>query len=184
MARQHGADETLDYAAEGLKDGLSRLTGGRGVDVIYDPVGGELAEPALRGIAWKGRYLVIGFAAGEIPKLPLNLVLLKGCDVQGVFWGSFVDKEPAANAANVARLFQWAANGKISAHASAAYALDETGKAIRLIADRKARGKVLVRIAPGAGGGNEANRRASPIGARFDQSPSLAISVSENSKLE
>ena len=94
LALKHGAHEGLRYGSEDLKEGLKRLTGGKGVDVIYDPVGGPLAEAALRAIAWKGRYLVVGFASGAIPKLPLNLVLLKGCDVQGVFWGAFADKEP------------------------------------------------------------------------------------------
>ncbi|MCP8939784.1 NADPH:quinone oxidoreductase family protein [Alsobacter sp. SYSU M60028] len=146
VARRHGADDLLDYAAGDLKEGLRRLTGGAGVDVIYDPVGGALAEAALRSIAWKGRFLVVGFAAGEIPKLPLNLVLLKGCDVQGVFWGAFTEKEPEANAANVAKLLAWAGEGRIATAESAVFPLEETGRAIRLIADRKATGKVLVRM--------------------------------------
>jgi NADPH:quinone reductase len=145
LARQHGAGTGVDYAAGDLREGLRAATAGNGVDVIYDPVGGALAEPALRSMAWKGRYLVVGFAAGEIPKIPLNLVLLKGCDVQGVFWGAFTEREPAAHAANVASLFAWAADGRIKAHASAVYPLEETGAAIRLIAERKAAGKVLVR---------------------------------------
>jgi NADPH2:quinone reductase len=145
IARDHGADDLVDYAAGDLRDGLKAATGTHGVDVVYDPVGGALAEPALRSMAWKGRYLVIGFAAGEIPKIPLNLVLLKGCDVQGVFWGAFTEREPVANAANIATLMQWAAEGRIRAHASAVYPLEETAAAIRLIAERKATGKVLVR---------------------------------------
>lgn len=146
LAREHGAHEALDYEAEDLKEGLKRLTGGRGVDVVYDPVGGPHTEAALRAIAWKGRLLVVGFASGEIPKLPLNLLLLKGCDVQGVFWGAFAEKEPEANAANVARLLAWATEGRISAHASAIVPLAETPAAIRSIAERKAKGKVLVRV--------------------------------------
>ncbi|WP_406854750.1 NADPH:quinone oxidoreductase family protein [Alsobacter sp. KACC 23698] len=146
LARQHGADETFDYSAGDLKEGLKSLTGGKGVDVVYDPVGGDLSELALRAIAWKGRFLVVGFAAGDIPRIPLNLMLLKGCDVQGVFWGAFADKEPARNAANIRQIFAWAAEGRLKAHASTILPLDQTAQAIRLLADRKATGKVLVRM--------------------------------------
>jgi NADPH2:quinone reductase len=145
LARRHGADLALDYSAEDLKDGLKRLTESRGVDVIYDPVGGDLAEPALRAIAWEGRYLVIGFAGGEIPKIPLNLLLLKGCDVQGVFWGAFVERDPAGHAANMADLLAWVAQGKLSAHVDAVYPLDRTAEALQVIAGREAKGKILVR---------------------------------------
>jgi NADPH2:quinone reductase len=148
LALKHGADAGLRYGSEDLKEGLKRLTAGQGVDVVYDPVGGPLAEAALRAIAWKGRFLVVGFASGDIPKLPLNLVLLKGCDVQGVFWGAFADKEPEAHAANVAQLFAWAAEGKISALVSHVLPLERTAEALRIIAGRKATGKVLIR--PGA----------------------------------
>jgi NADPH2:quinone reductase len=145
LARRHGADLALNYSAEDLKDGLKRLTEGRGVDVIYDPVGGDLAEPALRAIAWDGRYLVIGFASGGIPKIPFNLLLLKGCDVQGVFWGAFVERKPAGHAANMADLLAWVAQGKLSAHVDAVYPLDRTPEALQVIARREAKGKILVR---------------------------------------
>src|SRR5215211_5780685 len=145
LARRHGADLTLDYAAENLKAGLKRLTEGRGVDVIYDPVGGDLAEPALRAIAWEGRYLVVGFAGGGIPKIPLNLLLLKGCDVQGVFWPAFVERDPASHAANMADLLAWVAEGRLSAHVDAVYPLDRTAEALQVIARREAKGKILVR---------------------------------------
>ena len=145
VAREQGAELTLNYARESLREGLRRLTDGRGVDVLYDPVGGELADPALRSMAWKGRYLVIGFAGGEIPKLPLNLVLLKGCDVQGVFWGSFVDREPAAHAANMAWLLAHVADGGLSARVDAVFPLAETPAALGVLARREAKGKVLVR---------------------------------------
>ena len=145
LARRHGADLALDYAAEPLRDGLKRLTEGRGVDVIYDPVGGDLAEPALRAIAWKGRYLVVGFAGGGIPKIPLNLLLLKGCDMQGVFWGAFIERDPAGHAANMADLLDWVAQGKLSAHVDAVYPLDQTPEALKVIARREAKGKILVR---------------------------------------
>ena len=106
FTREHGADETINYATEDLKDALRRVTGGDGPNVIYDPVGGTYAEAALRAIAWQGRFLVVGFAAGDIPKLPLNLVLLKGCDVRGVFWGSWTERNPAGHRANIAQLLQ------------------------------------------------------------------------------
>jgi NADPH:quinone reductase len=145
LAREHGADLTLNYAREDLREGLRHLTGGRGVDVLYDPVGGDLAEPALRSMAWRGRYLVIGFAGGSIPRFPLNLLLLKGCDVQGVFWGAFVEREPAAHAANMKWLLDHVAAGRLAAHIHAVYRLEETAEALRVISGREARGKILVR---------------------------------------
>jgi NADPH:quinone reductase len=145
FARRHGADETVNYGEEDLKEALRRVTGGRGVDVVYDPVGGPYAEAAIRSIAWGGRFLVIGFAAGEIPKLPLNLVLLKGCDVRGVFWGQFTERYPQAHRANMVELLQWLAEGKLSAHVHAVYPLAETAAALKMLADRKAMGKILLR---------------------------------------
>ena len=146
FARQHGADATINYAAEDLRDALRRVTGGNGADVIYDPVGGPYAEAALRSIAWQGRFLVIGFATGDIPKLPLNLVLLKGCDVRGVFWGSWTERHPEGHRANVAQLLRWCADGKLSAHVHAVYPLERTAEALKVLADRKAMGKVVLRI--------------------------------------
>jgi NADPH2:quinone reductase len=145
FARAHGAGEGVNYAREDLRDALKRLGGEHGVDVVYDPVGGSLAEPALRSLAWEGRFLVIGFATGEIPKLPLNLVLLKGCDVRGVFWGSWTAREPAAHRANSADLVRWCAEGKLSAHVHASYPLGEAARALKDIAARKAMGKVVLR---------------------------------------
>jgi NADPH2:quinone reductase len=144
FARAHGADETVNYAETDLKEGLRRATGGRGVDVVYDPVGGPYAEAAIRAMAWEGRFLVVGFAAGEIPKLPLNLVLLKSCDVRGVFWGAWIEREPERHRANMADIVQWCAEGKLSAHAHAAYPLAQTAEALKLLAGRKAMGKVLL----------------------------------------
>lgn len=146
LAREHGAELGLDYTAEGLKEGLRRLTEGRGVDVIYDPVGGDLAEPALRAIAWEGRYLVIGFASGTIPKLPLNLLLLKGCDVQGVFWGAAVERDPEAHRANMADLLRWTAEGRLTAPVHGVFALDDIAEALGILARREARGKVLIKL--------------------------------------
>jgi NADPH:quinone reductase len=145
FARRHGADETVNYGEEDLKEALRRVTDGRGVDVIYDPVGGPYAEAAIRSIAWGGRFLVIGFAAGEIPKLPLNLVLLKGCDVRGVFWGQFTERHPEKHRANMAELMQWCADGKLSAHVHAVYPLEQIADALKELADRKAMGKILLR---------------------------------------
>ncbi|MFI5014132.1 MAG: NADPH:quinone oxidoreductase family protein [Hyphomicrobiales bacterium] len=146
LAREHGAQMTLDYASDDLREGLRRLTAGRGVDVVYDPVGGDLAEPALRSIAWQGRYLVVGFAAGTIPKIPLNLALLKGCDIQGVFWGSFVERDPQTHQANMAQIFAWTMEKKLSAHAHAVFPLAETTAALGVLSRREAKGKVLVRV--------------------------------------
>jgi NADPH2:quinone reductase len=146
FAAERGAAMTLDYAREDLREGLRRLTEGKGVDVVYDPVGGELAEKALRSIAWQGRYLVIGFAAGSIPKMPLNLVLLKGCDIRGVFWGSFVEREPQAHRANMAEIFAWTLERKLSAHIHAVFPLADTASGLDLLLKREARGKVLVRM--------------------------------------
>jgi NADPH2:quinone reductase len=145
FTRQHGADETINYATEDLKDGLRRVTSGKGADVIYDPVGGSYAEAALRAIAWQGRFLVIGFAAGEIPKIPLNLALLKGCDIVGVFWGAFIERDPKGHQANMAQLVAWAAEGKLSAHVHAVYPLAKTGDALKAIASRSVMGKVILR---------------------------------------
>jgi NADPH2:quinone reductase len=145
FAREHGADEGIDYAREDLKEALRRLTQGEGADVVYDPVGGDYAEAALRSIAWQGRFLVVGFAAGSIPKLPLNLVLLKGCDVLGVFWGSWTTRDPAGHRANTEKLLQWCAEGKLSSHVHAVYPLSEASAALKAIAARQVMGKVILR---------------------------------------
>ena len=116
-----------------------------GADVIYDPVGGPYTEPALRSIAWKGRFLVVGFAAGDIPKLPLNLVLLKSCDVLGVFWGSFIERDPAGHRANTEQLLAWCVEGKLSSHIHAVYPLTEAKDALKAIAARQVMGKVILR---------------------------------------
>ena len=145
FARQHGADDGVNYASGDLRDGLKKLGGDHGVDVVYDPIGDRYAEPALRSLAWYGRYLVVGFAAGQIPKLPLNLVLLKSCDVRGVFWGSWTEREPAAHRANTADLVRWCAEGKLSAHVHAAYPLANAAQALKDIAGRKVMGKVVLK---------------------------------------
>jgi NADPH:quinone reductase len=145
FAKKHGADEGVNYASGDLRDGLKKLGGEHGIDVVYDPIGDKYAEPALRSLAWYGRYLVVGFAAGEIPKLPLNLVLLKSCDVRGVFWGSWSERDPAGHRANMAEILRWCAEGKLSAHVHAAYPLADAAKALKEIAGRKVMGKVVLR---------------------------------------
>lgn len=144
--RKRGASETINYASEDLKARVKEITGGRGVDVAYDPVGGPYAEPALRSMAWGGRYLVIGFAAGEIPKIPLNLPLLKSCSIVGVFWGAFVARDPRRNAELLGELMQWWADGKIAPYVSETYALEDVAKALEDVASRKARGKIVLTL--------------------------------------
>ena len=145
FARAHGADETVNYASEDLREALRRFGGEHGIDVVYDPVGGTYAEPAVRSLAWLGRYLVVGFAAGEIPKLPLNLVLLRGCDIRGVFWGAWLKREPQAQRAIMADIVKWCAEGKLSAHVHAVYSLAEIATALKAISNRKVMGKILLR---------------------------------------
>jgi len=144
FAKTHGADAGVNYERENLRDALRREAPD-GVDVVYDPVGGALAEPAVRATGWQGRYLVIGFAAGEIPKLPLNLLLLKNCAAVGVYWGAFTSREPAAQAANMQQIVQWCADGKLSAHVHAVYPLQQTAQALKDIAARKVMGKAILR---------------------------------------
>nr|WP_294171165.1 NADPH:quinone oxidoreductase family protein [uncultured Sphingomonas sp.] len=153
-AREAGSDDAIVYprgpfdrdGQKALADQFKAAVGPAGADVIYDPVGGDYAEPALRAIAWEGRYLVVGFPAG-IPKLPLNLTLLKSCDVCGVFWGAFAMRDPRANAAHVAELFQLWDGGKISPRVSATFPLDRAGEAIAAMAARQVIGKLVVEIA-------------------------------------
>ena len=144
VCREYGADATINYSTEDLKERAKELTQGRGVDVIYDPVGGAYSEPALRTMAWGGRFLVIGFANGEIPKIPLNLTLLKGCSIVGVFWGEFTRREPKLNTANIRQLVEWLQDGTIKPRISARYPLARTAQALRDVLDRKVTGKVVI----------------------------------------
>jgi NADPH2:quinone reductase len=146
VCRQHGADECINYATEDLRERIRALIPGKGVDVIYDAVGGPYSEPAFRSIAWRGRHLVIGFAAGDIPKLPLNLALLKGASAVGVFWGDFTKREPQAFAESARQLARWYRDGKLKPHISASYPLAQAAEAMNLLASRKAKGKVVIRI--------------------------------------
>jgi NADPH:quinone reductase len=146
VCRERGADHLLNYATSDLKQGLRDLTGGKGVDVIYDCVGGDHAEAALRSIAWMGRFLVVGFAAGPIPKIPLNLALLKSCDICGVFWGEAAVRDPASIRANITQVLEWVAAGKLAPHIHATFPLARIGDAIALLDRREATGKVVVEI--------------------------------------
>jgi NADPH2:quinone reductase len=152
LAIKHGASAGFVYPRlplsrdqqKAISDKIKELTGGAGADVLYDPIGDQYAEPALRAMNWEGRYLVIGFAAGEIPKIPLNLTLLKGCDVLGVFWGAFTGRNPKAANDALREIMQMISDGKLKPDVSATFPLAQAGQSIRMLMDRKAMGKVVV----------------------------------------
>jgi len=146
VCRAHGADATINYAAEDLRERIKALTAGRGADVVYDPVGGPYSEPAFRSIAWRGRLLVVGFAAGEIPRLPLNLALLKGASVGGVFWGDFARREPKQFANSVRQLGSWFHEGRLRPHVSRTFPLEQAGEALKLLAARQVKGKIVLKV--------------------------------------
>lgn len=144
IARKAGADHLVNYSTEQLKDRVKELTGGKGVDVVYDPVGGDLLEEAVRATAWEGRVLVVGFAAGAIPKIPANLLLLKGCALVGVFFGTFRDRDPALNQQNFDEMFKWWAEGKLKPLVSRTLDLAEVVEAFRILTAREAIGKLVL----------------------------------------
>jgi len=144
LCREIGADDTINYTTENLKDRINELTGGKGADMVYDPVGGAYTEQALRAIAWRGKLLVIGFAAGEIPKIPLNLALLKERQILGVYWGDSTKHDPAGHQANLRQLEAWFVDGRIKPVVSARFPLERGREAIELIANRGAKGKIVV----------------------------------------
>ncbi|MGH8667515.1 MAG: NADPH:quinone oxidoreductase family protein [Burkholderiales bacterium] len=144
VCRTKGADETINYATEDMRARVKAITKGNGVDVIVDPVGGAYSELALRDMAWGGRHLVIGFTAGDIPKIPLNLPLIKGCEVVGVWIGAFAKREPAKHRANAQTLWQWMAQGKIKPYISASYPLERVADALNALTERKVAGKVVL----------------------------------------
>ncbi len=146
VCRAHGADAAINYAAEDLRERIKALTDGRGVDVVYDPVGGPYTEPAFRSLAWRGRHLVVGFAAGEIPKLPLNLALLKGASLVGVFWGDFARRQPKEFAQSVRQLGRWYAEGKLKPHVSQTLPLEKAAEALKLMAARQVKGKLVLTV--------------------------------------
>jgi NADPH:quinone reductase len=144
VCRAHGADETIDYASEDLRARLKSIAGDKGVDVVYDPVGGPYAEPAIRSTGWRGRYLIIGFAHGEIPRIPLNLMLLKGSSLVGVYWGDWTRREPDAAAAGMTELLGWLEAGKLKPHLSGRYPLARAAEALVALASRNVAGKLVV----------------------------------------
>lgn len=144
LCRSIGADATINYSTENLREALKTLTNGKGPDIIYDPVGGELAEPAFRSIAWRGRYLVVGFASGSIPSLPLNLTLLKGASIVGVFWGGFARQEPEASAKAMSELAQWYAQGKIKPVIDRTMPMDQLKEAYAHMGSRHVKGKLVM----------------------------------------
>ncbi len=144
VCKDNGADEVINYAEEDLRARIKGLTSGKGVDVIYDPVGGPYSELALRDMAWNGRFLVVGFAAGEIPKVPLNLTLLKGCSIVGVYWGAFTRKEPENNKRNNEELLQFFVEGKVKPHIYATYPLEEAARALNDVMHKRVSGKAVL----------------------------------------
>jgi NADPH2:quinone reductase len=144
LCRKLGADEVINYSTTSLKDAVKELTGGKGVDVVYDPVGGDYAEPAIRSMAWNGRYLVIGFASGPIPRIPLNLTLLKGCSIVGVFWGRFTGEEPKVHLQNIAELWELFDEGKLNPVVTDVFPLEKYEDAYNCMIERRARGKVII----------------------------------------
>jgi NADPH2:quinone reductase len=144
LCKNLGADEVINYSQDNLRDQIKLLTQGKGPDVIYDPVGGDFAEPAFRSIAWRGRYLVVGFAAGPIPSLPLNLALLKGASIIGVFWGDFAKREPKANAQMMATLLEWYGSGKIKPHIDSTVHMENLPQAYSRMGSREVMGKLVL----------------------------------------
>jgi NADPH2:quinone reductase len=144
VCQEHGADALINYSTEDLRERLKALTEGRGVDVVYDPVGGGFSEPALRGMAWRGRFLVVGFANGQIPSIPLNLTLLKGCSIVGVFWGDYVRREPKSSARDLKELMGLLHAGKLKPLVSGHYRFDQIAEALNAVLERKVTGKIVV----------------------------------------
>ncbi len=146
LCRTHGADAVINYASEDLRQRIRDLTGGRGIDLVLDPVGGAYTEPALRSLAWRGRLLVVGFAAGEIPRIPINLALLKGCAIVGVFWGEFMRREPDRAAEQMRQLARWYEAGRLAPRVTETFPLDRAADALERLAARQATGKLAVTV--------------------------------------
>lgn len=151
IAKKYGADEVFDYTKDTIKAKVKEFTADRGIDVVYDPVGADYAEQCVRSMAWNGRYLVIGFAGGKIPAIPLNLALLKGCSLVGVFWGAHTRREPDVHAANLRALFKLYEDGKIKPHVTEMNGLQSFTEALEVLNGRRSTGKVVIRVAEGEG---------------------------------
>lgn len=148
LAREYGAAETIDYAQEDIRARLKELTGGKGVDVVYDPVGGDMAGPCVKALAWGGRYLVVGFAAGDIPQIPANMLLLKSASALGVLWGNSLRADPGPQGENIVQLLEWLAEGKLRPAVDAVFPLERAVEAINHVMERRARGKVILAVRP------------------------------------
>lgn len=146
VAKAAGADDVVEYPGSDLKDAVRGLTGGNGADVVYDCIGGGAAEPLIRALAWGGRFLVVGFAAGEIPKIPLNLLLVKGAEITGVFWGESVRRNPQSHGANMRLLLGFVADGRLKPRIDATFPLDKAAEALSIIEHRKAKGKIVLTL--------------------------------------
>ena len=146
LCRDHGADATINYASQDLREGIVAVTGGAGIDIVYDPVGGSYTEPALRSLRWRGRLLVVGFAAGDIPRIALNLTLLKGCSIVGVFWGEFARREPERFAASIEQLRRWFGEGRLKPPVTATFPLERAAEALTLMAGRQVMGKLVLTV--------------------------------------
>jgi NADPH2:quinone reductase len=146
VVRKLGADHVINYATQDLRERIKEITGGAGVDVVYDPVGGPYTEPALRSLAWKGRYLVVGFAAGDIPKIAINLLLLKGAALVGVFWGAFAKREPQVQAQNAREIWSMLESGKLVPVVGEVHDMDDAVRAFESLEQRRAVGKVVIRV--------------------------------------
>jgi NADPH2:quinone reductase len=149
LAAEHGADHLIDYRAEDMRARVKEITGGKGCDVIFDPVGGDAFDTALRCIAWEGRILAVGFASGRIPKAPANILLVKNCAVVGVYWGAYRRRDPALFRASFDELFAWFGQGKLKPHVSNSYRLDEAAAALNALISRQATGKVVLTLGGG-----------------------------------
>jgi NADPH:quinone reductase len=146
LTREYGADHTINYTDESIRDRVKEITGGKGADVIFDPVGGDAFDQAMRAINWEGRLLVIGFASGRIPELPVNLTLVKNCSVVGVYWGAYAQKDPAVLTGSLMTLFGWYQSGGLKPHISDTFPLAETSAAFKTLIERRAKGKVVVTV--------------------------------------
>lgn len=177
ICKEKGADHLINYTQEDLRVRLKEITQEKGVDVVYDPVGGTWAEAALRSMAWKGRYLVVGFTTGEIPQFPANLPLLKGCSIVGVFWGNFAEREPQQSMQNFGELLSWIKSGKIKQHIHKIYSLEEAPTSLQDLMDRKVRGKAVIKIGDWKEAAVQSKPMTIPFEAKSDHKKPLVLKL-------